>query len=71
MTAKFFMFDYLMENINNQSKFSIYGNCFLANIFATVLSQSASNFQILASSLPVDSKNRNEDVKIKLMKYMK
>ena len=42
---------------------SIYLKCILANTLGTFLSQSAFNYQVLASSLRIDVKNRGEDVK--------
>lgn len=41
------------------NKTTLYLNCIAANIISSILSQTASNFQVLASSLAVNSKNRN------------
>lgn len=74
MTTKFLMFDFLMEktlkgNINTGNKYIIMANCYIANTFSTVMAQIAFNYQIMASSLPVDKTNRPESVKIKLKNY--
>lgn len=44
-------------------KLGIYLKCIIANGLATFVSQSAFNYQVLASSLPINAKNRGEDVK--------
>lgn len=49
----------------------IYSKCILANTLATFFSQSAFNYQVLASSLPINAKNRNEDIRDKLIQYTK
>ena len=81
MTTKFFVFDWLLQLNNMQTsendnsylknKIFIYSKCIIANTLATILSQSSFNYQVLASSLPIDAKNRNEDVRQKLMQYSK
>ena len=40
-----------------------------ANTLATVFSQSAFTYQILASSLPANKKNMNEDIRDKLKSF--
>lgn len=52
-------------------KLGIYFKCIVANTVGTLLSQSAFNYQVLASSLPVNARNRGEDVKEKLLEYTK
>lgn len=63
MTSKFLMFDFLMSkllkgNIDHASRYLIMANCYIANAFSTAMAQIAFNYQILASSLPVDKSNR-------------
>ena len=75
MTSKFVIFDFLMQkttdNIAEASKWLITANCLLANCMGTVISQSAFNYQTIASSLPIDKNNRDENVKIRLIEYTK
>jgi hypothetical protein len=52
-------------------KAGVYIKCIIANALGTFLSQSAFNYQVLASSLPINAKNRSEDVREKLMEYTK
>lgn len=47
------------------------GCCFFANAFSTAVAQIAFNYQILASSLPIDKNNLSENVKHKLQEYTK
>jgi hypothetical protein len=73
MSTKFVLFDLLMsytvDQIAETSKWLLMGNCFLANTLSTVLAQSAFNYQTIASSLPINKANRDEDVRIKLRAY--
>lgn len=74
MTTKFLTFDFLMEktlkgDITHGNKYIIMTNCYLANIFSTAMAQIAFNYQIMASSLPIDKNNRAESVRIKLRDY--
>ena len=72
MTSKFVIFDLLMaattssKEVNHIPQTIIFINCILANIASTFISQSAFNYQIIASSLPIDKNNRDENVRIKL-----
>lgn len=69
MTTKFFVFDYLLLATKDITNTHIYSYCLLANTLSTVLSQSAFNYQTIASSLAPDSRNRNENVRERLFKY--
>lgn len=77
MTSKFVIFDLLMaattssKEVNHIPQTIIFINCILANIASTFISQSAFNYQIIASSLPIDKNNRDENVRIKLRQYTK
>ncbi len=52
MTFKFFVFDHLMTaSWAESSKYSVYLSCIIANALATIASQSAFNYQTIASSL--------------------
>lgn len=68
------MFDFLTYmttggNIQQANKAVLLANCYIANVFSTVLAQIAFNYQILASSLPIDKSNMPEIVTLKMKKY--
>ena len=73
MTTKFVVFDLLMNittsNISEASKWLLGFNCIVANTLSTIVSQSAFNYQIIASSLPINKTNRDENVRLKLLEY--
>lgn len=74
MTTKFLVFDLLTEkltggDLTNSSSWFLIASCFIANTLSTALSQVAFSYQTIASSLPINSSNRPEDVKIKLQAY--
>ena len=51
MTFKFFVFDHLMNlQWSQDNKLGVYMGCGLTNLVATIASQSAFNYQTLASS---------------------
>jgi len=52
MTFKFFLFDNLMiTDWADSNKYAVYLSCVLANAVGTIASQSAFNYQTIASSL--------------------
>jgi hypothetical protein len=70
MTLKFITFDVLMiTDWADSNRFSIYLSCIAANMLATVASQSAFNYQTIASSLETNINNTTESVKTRLIKF--
>lgn len=64
MTFKFFVFDHLMiTDWADSNRYALYLSCVLANAAATLASQSAFNYQTIASSLEPNAKNSTESVK--------
>ena len=64
MTFKFFIFDHLMiSDWADNNKYALYLSCVMANLVGTVVSQSAFNYQAIASSLEPNKNNTTELVK--------
>lgn len=70
MTFKFFLFDNLMvTDWADSSKYGLYLSGIIANAIATIASQSAFNYQTIASSLEPNKNNTTESVKQQLIKF--
>ncbi len=70
MTFKFFIFDDLMvTDWASTNKYAVYLSCIAANALATIASQSAFNYQTIASSLEPSRTNTTESVKQRLVRF--
>lgn len=68
MTFKFFLFDHIASSTwTSNNKISVYLGCILANAIGTFASQSAFNYQTIASSLEPSRNNTTESIALKLI----